>query len=157
MRPRPPGDANKRCSQREAGTLPGGAPYWAIATPPGAARNVRLLLDEMHAPAVAVALTEARFDVVAVAADPAVRGSSDVDLLEHATAAGRAMVTENVGDFSVLSAARAVEGESHAGLIFTNPNRFNRATLAYPGSLIAALRTFLEAPPVSGNSWIHWL
>ena len=116
-----------------------------------------LLLDEMHAPAVAVALTEAGFDVVAVAADPSLRGSSDADLRNLATAAGRALVTENVGDFSVLAAARAVDGEPHAGLIFTNPTRFNRATLAYPGNLIVALRTFLDDPPISGDSWIRWL
>ena len=63
---------------------------------------MRLLLDEMHAPAVAVALTEAGFDVVAAAADPSLRGSSDADLLDHATATSRALVTENVSDFSVL-------------------------------------------------------
>ena len=111
----------------------------------------------MHAPAVAVTLTEAGFAVVATAADPSLRGSSDADLLDLATAADRALVTENVGDFSVLAADRAVAGEPHAGLIFTNPSRFNRATLAYPGNLITALRTFLDAPPVSGDSWIRWL
>ena len=118
---------------------------------------MRLLLDEMHAPAVAAALTEAGFDVVATAADPSLRGSPDADPIDHATTTGRALVTENVGDFSVLAAARAVDGEPHAGLIFTNPTRFNRATLAYPGNLIAALQTFLDAPPVSGDSWIRWL
>jgi len=118
---------------------------------------VRLLLDEMHAPAIADALTEAGFDVVAVAADPSLRGSSDADLLDHAAATGRALATENVGDFSVLAAARAVDGEPHADLIFTNPSRFNRATLAYPGNLIVALRTFLDDPPISGDSWIRWL
>lgn len=118
---------------------------------------MRLLLDEMHAPAVAAALTEAGFDVVATAADPSLRVSSDADLLDHASATGRALVTENVGDFSLLAAARAVDGEPHSGLIFTNPTRFNRATLAYPCDLIAALRTFLDAPPVSGDSWIRWL
>ena len=118
---------------------------------------MRLLLDEMHAPAVAAALTEAGFDVVATAADPSLRGSSDADLLDLATAADRALVTENVGDFSVLAADRAVAGEPHTGLIFTNPAHFNRAALAYPGNLIAALRTFLDAPPVSGDSWTWWL
>ena len=117
---------------------------------------MRLLLDEMHAPAVAAALTEAGFDVVATAADPSLR-SPDADLLDHASATGRALVTENVGDFSLLAATRAVDGEPHAGLILTNPARFNRATLAYPASLIAALRTFLDAPPASGDSWIRWL
>lgn len=118
---------------------------------------MRLLLDEMHAPAAAAALIEAGFDVVASAADPSLRGLSDADLLDFATASGWALVTENVGDFSVLAAARAVDGESHTGLIFTNPGRFNRAALAYPGDLIAALGTFLDNPPVSGDSWIWWL
>ena len=118
---------------------------------------MRLLLDEMHAPAVADALTEVGFDVVATAADPSLRGSSDADLLDHAAATGRALVTENVGDFSVLAAARAVDGEPHAGLIFTNPARFNRAALAYPGNLIVALRAFLDDPTISGDSWIRWL
>ena len=118
---------------------------------------MRLLLDEMHAPAVAAALVEAGFDFVAVAASPSLRGSSDADLLDLATAAGRVLVTENLGDFSVLAAARAVAGEPHAGLIFTNPARFNRATLAYPGNLIVALRRFLDDPPVSGDSWVRWL
>ena len=118
---------------------------------------MRLLLDGMHAPAVAVALNEAGFDVTATAADPSLRGSSDADLLDLATAADRALVTENVGDFSVLASARAVAGEPHAGLILTNPARFNRAALAYPGNLIAALRSFLDNPPVSGDSWIRWL
>ncbi len=118
---------------------------------------MKLLLDEMHAPAVAAALTEAGFDVTATAADPSLRGSSDADLLDLATAADRALVTENVGDFSVLAADRAVAGEPHAGLIFTNPARFNRAMLAYPGNLIAALRTFLDNPPASGDSWTWWL
>ncbi len=118
---------------------------------------MRLLLDEMHAPAIAAALAEAGFDVVATAADPSLRGSSDADLLALATTAGRALVTENVGDFSVLASARAVDGEPHAGLIFTNPNRFNRATLAYPGNLIAALGSFLDDPPITGDSWTWWL
>ena len=118
---------------------------------------MRLLLDEMHAPAVAVALTEAGFDVVATAADPSLRGSGDTDLLDHATATSRALVTENVSDFSVLSADRAVDGKPHTGLFFTNPSRFNRAALAYPGNLIVALRTFLDDPSISGDSWIRWL
>ena len=54
--------------------------------------------------------------------------------------------------YTVPAAGRAVEGELHAGLILTNPRRFNRATLAYPGNLIAALATFLNGPPVTGNS-----
>jgi hypothetical protein len=38
----------------------------------------------------------------------------------------------------------------------TNPKRFNRATVAYPGNVIAALRAFLTDPPITGESWIWW-
>lgn len=118
---------------------------------------MRLLLDEMHAPAIADALTEVGFDVLAVAADPSLRGSSDADLLDHATATGRALVTENVSDFTALAAGRTAAGEPHAGVIFTNPRRFNRAALAYPGNLIAALEALLENPTATGDFWIRWL
>jgi len=51
----------------------------------------------------------------------------------------------------------ASEGDAHASLIFTNPRRFNRANLAYPGDIIVALRCFLADPPVEGESWTWWL
>jgi len=51
----------------------------------------------------------------------------------------------------------ASEDIAHAGLIFTNPRRFNRANLAYPGDMIFALRQFLDDPPAEGESWIWWL
>ena len=118
---------------------------------------MRLLLDEMHAPAVAEALVASGHDVVAVAAEPELRGCSDRGLLEHACAADQAIVTENIGDFSSLAAGWASEARDHCGLVFTSPRRFNRASLAYPGSLIAALGAFLASPPVEGRSWQWWL
>jgi hypothetical protein len=118
---------------------------------------VKLLLDEMHAPGIAASLTEASFEVVAVAAHPGLRGMTDEDLLAYATTHERTLVTENVTDFMPLAAHRAGSGKAHAGLIFTNPKRFNRATVAYPGNVIAALRAFLTDPPITGESWIWWL
>ena len=123
----------------------------------GVARAVRLLLDEMHAPAVANALTADGWDVVAVAANPSLRGTSDEELLAYATAEGRALVTENIVDFAVIVTRWAAEQRSHAGLIFTNPKRFNRATIAYPGNLVVALRALLEDPPAVGASGSGWL
>jgi hypothetical protein len=118
---------------------------------------VKLLLDEMHAPSIADALAEYSWDVVAVAAEAELRGMSDEDLLAHAAAAERVLVTENVADFVLLATRWTGEGRTHSGLLFTHPKRFNRATLAYPGNLIAALRRFLNDPPVGGESWIWWL
>lgn len=118
---------------------------------------MRLLLDEMHAPAVADALTADGWDVVAVAADPSLRGTADEELLAHATAEGRALVTENIVDFAVLATLWAGEQRPHAGLIVTNPKRFNRAASSYPGNLVVALQALLEDPPAIGASASWWL
>ena len=118
---------------------------------------MKLLLDEMHAPRVAVELAGEDFDVVALAAHPDLRGMADEELLAYATSERRALVTENVADFMPLATRWVDEHEAHAGLIFTNPKRFNRATLAYPGNLIASLREVLTDPPITGESWIWWL
>jgi hypothetical protein len=118
---------------------------------------VKLLLDEMYAPAIAVALTERCLDVVAVAADAGLRGTSDADLLVHAATQQRALVTENIPDFMALATQWISEGWAHAGLILANPKKHDRATRSYPGNLVAALDQFLSDPPIQGESWIWWL
>lgn len=118
---------------------------------------MKLLLDEMHAPVIADHLQRESFDVVAVAASPSLRGRSDHDLLIHAAADQRALITENVADFMPLATQWAGAGRVHAGLVFTNPQRYNRAALAYPGDLVTALRQFLIDQPIAGESWIWWL
>ncbi len=129
-----------------------------MASPAPAIGEVKLLLDEMHAPGIADTLARDGWDVLAVAARADLRGASDADLLNYAARESRALVTENVGDFSPLATQWAAQGKVHRGLIFTNPRRFNRASAAYPGNLIAALRQFLAEPPVLDNgSWIWWL
>jgi hypothetical protein len=118
---------------------------------------VKLPLDEMNAPVIAESLVSESFHVVAVAAEPGRRGMPDEDLLVHATAHGRALVTENVVDFTPPAMQWTGTNMAHAGLIFANPKRFNCATLAYPGNLVNSLRHFLADPPISGESWIWWL
>ncbi len=118
---------------------------------------MRLLLDEMHSPTIGGALSEKGIDVIAVAGEPSLRGLSDADLLDHAAATDRVLVTENLGVFSLLMTRRASAGTAHAGVIFTNPTRFNRASLAYPGNVIAALSKFVACPPITGESWVWWL
>lgn len=118
---------------------------------------MRLLLDEMHAPVVAETLRADGHDVVAVAETAELRGLADEDVLIHATAEGRAVVTENVVDFAALATRWATEGRAHGGLVFTNPRRCNRATRAYPGNLIESLRVLLRDPPELAASGIWWL
>ena len=118
---------------------------------------MRLLLDEMHSPAITRVLHERGHDVLAVASDALLRGMSDAELLHHAAQLDMAIVTENIGDFARLDSQWAASDISHAGIIYTNPNRFSRNTSAYPANLIAALTHFLQHPPVEGNSWVWWL
>ena len=121
---------------------------------------MKLLLDEMHAPSVAVALVEEGWDVVAVAGSAVLRGAADEDLLVHAAVSERVVVTENVVDFTELARRWAAEGRPHAGILLTSPKRFDRARRSYPGDLVVALRTLLRQPPpalASGTSAIWWL
>jgi predicted nuclease of predicted toxin-antitoxin system len=118
---------------------------------------VRLLLDEQHSPRVAEALRKAGFDVVSAGEDDNTRNISDADLLSLAAREGRALVTENVKDFAPLAVQWAREGRPHAGIIFSHPEKFNRARSSYPASLIRALEEFLARGLVKGESWICWL
>ena len=118
---------------------------------------MRLLLDEMHAPSVAEALRAEGHEVLAVAAVAGLRGVADEDLLVFAAGEGLSIVTENVVDFAALGARWVAEGRAHAGLVFTNPRRFNRATQAYPGNLIVALRELMREPPDLSSSGSWWL
>jgi NAD(P)-dependent dehydrogenase (short-subunit alcohol dehydrogenase family) len=128
-----------------------------MAAPARAPRPVRLLLDEMHSPAIAAALALDGFDVVAVAARVELKGTPDDELLAKAAEEGRAIVTENVGDFSRLASMWAAEGREHGGVIFTNPRRYDRAATACPGDVIAALRSLLATPLRWGPSMVWWL
>lgn len=118
---------------------------------------MKLILDEMHSHLVATTLSERGHDVIAVLLDPALRGIADRDLLALAASAGRALVTENVGDFMRLHRAWVAEGRTHAGLVFTHPKSYPRAKKGYPGDLIAALERLLEGGSPGGDSWVLWL
>jgi hypothetical protein len=118
---------------------------------------MKLLLDEHHSPRIAAELAKAGLDVVAASSRERSGNISDEDLLALAASEGRAVVTENIADFCLLGTRWTTEGRSHAGIVLTHPRKFNRARSSYPGSLIAALKNFLEEPPPLGESWVWWL
>lgn len=97
-----------------------------------------LLLDEMLPPSIAVALTRAGCDTLAVSADPELRGTADADVLERAAAHGRVLVTDNVRDFVPLSNAWNARGRAHSGLLLVSSNAFPM-TSGRGGSITAAL------------------
>ena len=121
---------------------------------------MKLLLDEMHSPAVAAALRARGYDAVAVKERPELIGLADPDLLAASTAQGRAVVTENVKDFAALSQRWAASGDRHAGIVFTHPRRFPRAARNHILTLSDALAQFVgdRASQVREvESFVWWL
>lgn len=118
---------------------------------------MRLLLDAHHSPVVADRLRAEGYDVLAAVRDVALNSLPDQDLLRAATDDGRALVTEDVGDFDLIARHRSTTGQHHAGIVMTPPGRHHRASKAYPGNLVAALRDLLDTAPESTPDRIFWL
>jgi hypothetical protein len=104
---------------------------------------MRLLLDEHMDPLIAEQLRQRRHDVVAVAADDELRGSTDESLIEWAAAQHRAVVTYDIRGFSRLLEQRASLGLETVGVVFVSRR-------AYPadkarGPLVRDLSRLREA------------
>jgi Domain of unknown function (DUF5615) len=101
---------------------------------------VRLLLDEMYPWRLAEQLRASGHDVVAVVEVPDLVGSDDAEIVRHARAHRRVVVTENIVDYAPLDA-----GE-HAGLLLVNARRWPRTPSGLP-RLSHALHAWLDAHP----------
>ena len=128
-----------------------------MATPEGPPRRVRLLLDVHHSRFAAEELRAAGHDVTAAADDPVLASLPDEELLRAAAGDDRALVTENAKDFDRIVRAWPTTGEHHAGVIFTSPLRYRRASRAYPANLVAGLLAFLAEAPADQTDLTHWL
>jgi hypothetical protein len=102
-----------------------------------------LLLDEMFSATIAQHLNAKGHDVLAVVADPALIALPDDQILGHATAAKRALVTANIKDFTPLVAAYRAAGHDHAGLILISAKTF-RQDRAYTAAITNALIALLD-------------
>ncbi|MDE0170277.1 MAG: DUF5615 family PIN-like protein [bacterium] len=121
---------------------------------------MKLLLDEMHAPAVAARMRHGGHDAVAVKESADLIGLGDEELLRAATADRRAVVTENIKDFAVLHRRISASGLSHSGVVFTHPRRFPRSARNHVPVLFEALSVFLaEHGSMLGDveSFVWWL
>jgi Domain of unknown function (DUF5615) len=101
-----------------------------------------LLLDERLSDTIARQLRAKRHDVLSAVADPALVSLPDDQILGHATAAGRTLVTANIKDFMPLDAGYRAGGHGHTGLILISAKAFprNRAfTAAVTSALLALL------------------
>ena len=115
---------------------------------------MRLLLDEMLSSAIAEQLRSRGFDVEAVEESPELRGSSDLDLFEHAHREEQALVTYNRDDFLALDRRLRAEGRDHHGIVILSHRRFPQGEAT--GALLASLEALLHSgPPYAG--FVHWL
>jgi len=108
---------------------------------------VKLLLDEMWPPAIAVELRRRGHDVTGVAERPDLRGQPDEIICATAQTEGSTVLTENVADYLPLAAAYHERGDAHAGLILTSHRRYPRSDARTVGRLVSALDTLLSAEP----------
>lgn len=104
-----------------------------------------LLLDEMFSDTIAQQLRAKGHDAQTVVADPALVSLPDDQILAHATAARRALVTANIKDFMPLDAAYRAAGHDHAGLILVSTKTFPQDR-SYTAVITGALIALLDQP-----------
>jgi uncharacterized protein YbjT (DUF2867 family) len=114
---------------------------------------VRLLLDEQISGKVAERLRKRGHDVIAVTAEPALRGLSDPDIFDVAQQQARVIVTYNRADFEAIVRDYAATGRDHHGLVIVHPTRFPSWEFA---RLVEALAKQVDAFPPAGN-FVAWL
>lgn len=125
---------------------------------------MRLLLDEMWAPRIALELRKRRFDVVAINEQaPAGRysGAPDDQVFVRAQEDGRAIVTDNIADYEKTRRDWESRGAVHYGVIYALDPPFtrHRGGDAVIGQMVNALEHFLsssEAGPEPSNR-VHYL
>jgi len=111
---------------------------------------VRLLLDEMWTPTIALQLRKRGFDVVAISEpEHASRyaGISDDQVFARAQDDGRAIVTDNIADYEQARRTHESRGQTHHGLIYAINPPFNRHRGdRVIGQMVNALADFLSSP-----------
>jgi hypothetical protein len=111
---------------------------------------VRLLLDEMWTPTIALQLRKRGFDVIAISeSEHAGRyaGISDDQVFARAQDDGRAIVTDNIADYEQTRREYESRSQTHHGLIYALNPPFNRHRGdRVIGQMVNALAHFVSSP-----------
>jgi hypothetical protein len=110
---------------------------------------VKLLLDEMWTPTIAIELRERAFDVIAVN-EPVhasrYAGVTDDMVFARAQDDGRTIVTDNVADYERARLDWESRGVAHHGVIYALNPPFNRHRGdSVIGDMVRALQQFLRS------------
>jgi hypothetical protein len=111
---------------------------------------VRLILDEMWTPTIALQLRKRGLDVIAISEpEHASRyaGISDDEVFARAQDDGRGIVTDNIADYEQARRDWESRGQTHHGLLYTLDPPFNRHRgKRIIGQMVNALAHFLASP-----------
>jgi hypothetical protein len=117
-----------------------------------------LLLDEMYPMVIAQQLRSRGHDVSAVTERPELRSLPDTDVFAVAQQERRAIVSENIADFSTIADAVDQSAQVHYGLVLIDPIKFPRGRESTIGRLVVALDELLEIPPADEAASLRiWL
>ena len=87
---------------------------------------MRLLLDEMYSPEIAAQLRRKGDDVVH-AAEIGLASKPDHEVFASTVAHGRAIVTNDAGDYVTLFNRAAADGRDHNGILLTSDRSLPRS------------------------------
>lgn len=118
---------------------------------------MKLALGHHYSAAIAAQLRERGHDVIA-ALERSWEAEEDEPLLELCDQEQRALLTNNVADFTAVMRRWAAEGRQHFGLIFTSDASMPRGRDTI-GRFVQALAELLRSNPGDDafKDRVHWL
>jgi hypothetical protein len=112
----------------------------------------------MYPPSIAVQLRGRGHNVEAVTERPELRALADPEVFAVGQRERRAILTENIADFSALADNCDRRGEPHHGLVLVDPGRYPRGDRRTIGRIVTALGRLLgEHSGDEPGSLRHWL
>jgi predicted nuclease of predicted toxin-antitoxin system len=118
---------------------------------------LKLLLDEMYPAAIAEQLRERGHDTVAATERAELRALADTDIFALAQQERRAVVTENVADFSMIADVYDQRGQAHHGIVLVPAGRYPRGNPRTIGKMVKALDELAGEQVAAPTSPRHWL
>ena len=124
---------------------------------PAARPSVKLALDHHYSTAITVQLRDRGHDVVA-AIERGWETEDDESFLVLCDQEQRALLTNNVADFTLIARRWAAEGRQHCGVIFTSDASMPRGRHTI-GRYVHTLDELLSANPQDGAfaDRVHWM